>query len=185
MQRISSAGDVLTVLTPTVVVREAPSASSIEDCCKTQGSRDDVATLLKQKADPNQVDAKGSSILMRAVWYENLGIIEALLEAKADANAKNHRLNTAVHFAYEKNNAQIIDLLVTHGGAFSVRRFACSLVVPAINFCVFASILHLQRALYLTSLTVFILLAVDGKELTGKNSAPISDSGVLTNQLVR
>ena len=82
MQRISSTGDVLTLTTPAVIVREAPSTKTIDDCCKSKGTRDDVVRLLKMGADPNEVDAKGSTPLMKAVWYENMGIIEALLEAK-------------------------------------------------------------------------------------------------------
>ena len=57
---------------------------------------------------------------MKAVWYENFSIIEALLQAKADANIKNHRLNTAVHFAFEKNNNGIVELLMEYGGSESV-----------------------------------------------------------------
>ncbi len=82
MNRISSKGNVLTVSTPTVLVRDVPSTATIDDCCKSKGTREDVERLLRTKADPNERDVKGSTPLMKAVWYENADIIYALLEAK-------------------------------------------------------------------------------------------------------
>jgi ankyrin repeat protein len=82
MNRISSKGNVLTVHTPAVLVRDLPSTATIDDCCKSKGTREDVERLLRKKADPNERDVKGSTPLMKAVWYENTGIIHTLLQAK-------------------------------------------------------------------------------------------------------
>ena len=66
---------------PSVKVRDVTSKGSLVECCKARGSRADVEALIANKADPNERDHKGSSILMHAVWFENLDIIMALLDA--------------------------------------------------------------------------------------------------------
>ena len=74
------------------------------------------------QANVNEKDRKGSTPLIHAVWPENVEVIEYLLKHNADPTIENLRLNTAVHFAYEKNNEEIINLLLSFGGTASLHK---------------------------------------------------------------
>lgn len=63
----------------------------------------------------NKGDMNGSQLVHHAVWPGQLGIVELLLEKKADINAVNTKKNTPLHFAYEKNHVEIIKFLEDKG----------------------------------------------------------------------
>ena len=74
-----------------------------------------VLSLLDGGADPNERNAKGSVPLMDAAWNRSVDVADALIQAKADVNIQNHRLNTALHFAFERNSKPVVQLLLHHG----------------------------------------------------------------------
>jgi len=77
--------------------------------------------LRESKVDINKTDTKGTSLLMHATWHEHEEVIQVLLKTKADPCLKNSRLNSALHYAYEKENEHIIHLLIQHGGSLVLR----------------------------------------------------------------
>ncbi len=104
---------------PDIIVR-TKEIHNLDDAVRNRGTKEDVLRLLKANADVNEKDSRGSTPIIHAVWYENIDIIQVLLDNKADPTIQNSRLNTAVHFAYEKNNVDIVNLLLTHGGSVAL-----------------------------------------------------------------
>ena len=54
---------------------------------------------------------------MHAAWWGYFDVVKILVEAGADINARNHRWNTALHFAYEEKRTDIVKYLESHGAA--------------------------------------------------------------------
>ena len=57
----------------------------------------------------------GDTLLIRASKINNIYIIIFLLEKGCNINIQNHELNTALHYAYMYNRAELINLLISHG----------------------------------------------------------------------
>lgn len=67
--------------------------------------------LLELKANPNNVDANGTSALHYAVIKRNEAIIKLLVDANADTSLKDNREKTAMDYAVMTKNKNIIELL--------------------------------------------------------------------------
>lgn len=84
-------------------------------------SRSDVASvkkLLSQGVNPSSRDIAGHTVLMRAVLApkNSVAMIQALADAKADLNMQDSTsLNSALHVAYELNNLDSIEALLSAG----------------------------------------------------------------------
>jgi len=88
--------------------------------CIDGGESEKLTRLLQQsKVDVNKADGKGTTMLMHATWHEHEDLVATLLKAKADPCLKNRSLNSALHYAYEKENQEIIHILL-QGGATAV-----------------------------------------------------------------
>lgn len=77
-----------------------------------------IADLLIRfgKADPNiQQDYTGLTPLMKTVFYNNIEMAKLLLEHGANPNIKDKYGNTALKYAKEKDNTDIINLLLEYG----------------------------------------------------------------------
>mmetsp|Transcript_10702 Transcript_10702/g.29753 ORF Transcript_10702/g.29753 Transcript_10702/m.29753 type:complete len:572 (-) Transcript_10702:336-2051(-) len=91
----STEGDVLVILDgleePTVDGSQSPPTSSLRDAVE-DGHEEAVSTLLQFRADVTQVDEHGVSVLQQAVVNRSLslGIIDMLLNARADPRQKSH-----------------------------------------------------------------------------------------------
>lgn len=84
--------------------------------CIDGGEADTMKRLLQQSnIDVNKPDGKGTTMLMHATWHEHENLVGMLLKAKADPCAKNRSLNSALHYAYEKENQDIIHILLQAG----------------------------------------------------------------------
>lgn len=74
-------------------------------------NRDLVEHLLNKKADPNIVDATGSTPLFWAVKFGNKELVELLLKHRADKSVKDSQGMTPFEYALQTNNRDIINLL--------------------------------------------------------------------------
>ena len=78
-----------------------------------------VTLLLSKKADPNITLRNGYSALMFAIDNKqtaigNIHIVKLLLDAGADANAKEPFLGTALDLAIARKNTELVTLLLEH-----------------------------------------------------------------------
>lgn len=97
---------------------ESPSKAFEElvSLCIDGGEAETMKRLLQQSnIDVNKADGKGTTMLMHATWHEHENLVGTLLKAKADPCAKNRSLNSALHYAYEKENQEIIHILLQAG----------------------------------------------------------------------
>lgn len=87
-----------------------------------EGNLEAVKELLDNGADIEKKDRDGSTPLMLASYYGNIDIVELLLSKGANCNSKNIKLNkTALHGAVERENFEIVKLLIDHGAQVNVR----------------------------------------------------------------
>ena len=70
-----------------------------------------VKSLLKKKANPNAIDANGTTALLLAVQFKNTALVKLLLEYNADKTIKDNKGKTAFEYAVFSQNEQIINLL--------------------------------------------------------------------------
>lgn len=70
-----------------------------------------VELLLKKGANPNKIDANGSTALHYAVIFNFEEIVELLVNANADSTLKDNREKTAFDYAKITDNKKIIQLL--------------------------------------------------------------------------
>lgn len=73
-----------------------------------------VEELLKQRADPNEMDDYGFTPLIEAAIVDNLQITQLLLRYGATVNAQDATGSTALHWAAENNNRELARLLLSH-----------------------------------------------------------------------
>ncbi len=86
------------------------------------GDIDAVRVLLKDKVDPDERDSFGGTALHAAMFQKNLKIIELLIEAGLDINAKGRSNGyTPLHDAVWANNLEGAILLVKHGARIDIR----------------------------------------------------------------
>ena len=84
-------------------------------------SHKDIVELLLATGECNVVNDKDDitwTLLMTAIFYNRIDIIELLIEAGADVNIQNRRGETALHIAIKssyKNNKNIVELLLATG----------------------------------------------------------------------
>lgn len=72
--------------------------------------------LLDAGADVNvHGNYAGTTALMWASQYESKEIVKLLIEAHAEINAKNHQGQTALYFALENGNTEIVQILQNAG----------------------------------------------------------------------
>ena len=70
-----------------------------------------VDFLLNNGADPNMVDANGTSALLYASLFQLNDIAKTLLVHEANVSLKDNRGNTAMDYATMTNNNTLINLL--------------------------------------------------------------------------
>jgi uncharacterized protein len=81
-----------------------------------QGKDQIVKLLVAAKADINAKHSiSGNTVLIGAVDQGYVSTVKLLIEAKADINAKNKENKTALTVAKEKENNDIINLLINAG----------------------------------------------------------------------
>jgi ankyrin repeat protein len=83
-----------------------------------KGDHDIVNLLLERGADINQATDDGTTALMAAVQENkdnsHLEIIETLLQAGANTGAEDNEDNTALHYAEENDDAEVIELIMQY-----------------------------------------------------------------------
>merc|ERR1711879_37987 len=79
------------------------------------GKTERVQELLDQGTDPNSIDPEEEPVLLIASMKGNLGVVKALVAAKADVNAKNDVGFTALMVAARGGRASTVKELVTAG----------------------------------------------------------------------
>jgi ankyrin repeat protein len=83
-----------------------------------KGDHDIVNLLLERGADINQATDDGTTELMAAVQENkdnsHLEIIETLLQAGANTGAEDNEDNTALHYAEENDDAEVIELIMQY-----------------------------------------------------------------------
>lgn len=79
-------------------------------------SLEKVLEALDRGANPNAKNKNKTTALMYASQFnQDKRVIEALLDAKAELEARNHNGNTALHFAAMQNTPAVIKLLIEKG----------------------------------------------------------------------
>lgn len=87
----------------------------------TNGSPAALKALLKAGADPNSVNANGTTALMTAASSGDPGAVKVLLDQGANVNAKEGAHGqTALMFAAALNRAAVIRVLMAHGADANV-----------------------------------------------------------------
>jgi uncharacterized protein len=79
------------------------------------GDSSAVASLLKQKVDPNSAEADGTTSLHYAVRADDLDTTDKLLRAGADAKIRNRYGITPLHLACLNGNPEMIERLLKAG----------------------------------------------------------------------
>src|SRR5262245_34854894 len=85
------------------------------------GQPSKVADLIKQGADPNAMDEKGSSALMKAVYNRNREVVQTLIRAKANVNARDGEGMTALMRAANAGYAEIAEDLTRAGADLNTK----------------------------------------------------------------
>lgn len=88
------------------------------------GRQNIVALLLAHGADPNHIDAEGSSLVTRALLRErpNYGALEALFASDTvDLNLVDARKRTVAHYVAANGDARGINLLAKYGADLDIR----------------------------------------------------------------
>ena len=62
----------------------------------------------------------GDTLLIRASKMNNIHIVEFLLEKGCNINIQNRELNTALHYAFMYNRAELINILISHGADVNI-----------------------------------------------------------------
>jgi ankyrin repeat protein len=78
-----------------------------------------VISYLRQGADPDTIDASGTTLLMRAAANGNMELSKALLSLRADVNKHNQFGETAAALAAFGGHGDIVRLLVEHGASIN------------------------------------------------------------------
>lgn len=79
-------------------------------------SPDIIRTLIELGLNVNEKGQEGHTALMIAAGYnKNPEIIKALIEAVADIELKDSKGKIALDYAKEKDDKEIIDILIEHG----------------------------------------------------------------------
>lgn len=86
------------------------------------GNEQKVVELLAQNPDPDARDSSGGTALHAAMFQDNIGIVQLLVDAGYDVNAIGPRNGyTPLHDAVWADNLPALKLLVANGGDLSVR----------------------------------------------------------------
>ena len=92
------------------------------------GSAPDVRAILNRGLDPNTVDREGYTLLMLAIRDGNGDIVDVLLAAKANPNARNIHGDTALRLAAFKegphHRRRETDRTIGHRASLTVRMMA-------------------------------------------------------------
>lgn len=96
---------------------ETPLHPIIDDC---QGDwYDSIELLLNNGADTNTISESGESPLLTAVINEKwVGIVELLINHKANINFKDSNEDNAIRYAYDLGLTEIIELLEKNGAIY-------------------------------------------------------------------
>lgn len=71
--------------------------------------------ILKFRVDVNTIDKEGKTIFHKAVFANNLDVVEKLLTKKTNLNIKDRQGRTALHHTQWKGNYKIARLLIAAG----------------------------------------------------------------------
>ena len=77
-----------------------------------------VNTRLSIKDDSRNIELENITPLMWVIFDYNTELAELLIEAGADLNAKDKDGNTALYYAFTRNNGKITKLISEKGGRF-------------------------------------------------------------------
>ena len=78
-------------------------------------SDDIIINQIKTVNNLEQTDRDGRTLLINAVNYERISIVEYLLEKKVNINVADKMGFTALHFAVQNGNVDIIEMLLENG----------------------------------------------------------------------
>lgn len=100
---------------------------------------DEAVSLLQKKyyyltnfasSDPNAPidplsyrDAGGDNLIIIAAQLDDLNTIEVLVDAGMNINEQGEMGNTALHYAYKRKRAEVIDFLLTHGASTNIENY--------------------------------------------------------------
>merc|ERR1712167_339971 len=95
------------------------SSVSLHDAAR-RGDLQRIQEFLQDGKDVNAKDFKGVTPLGYAVGHDQLSIVKALIDAKANLNEVDGAGNSAVHFAAGYGRTKILEHLLARGAAVSV-----------------------------------------------------------------
>jgi ankyrin repeat protein len=105
---------ILALLGLSAVCVEAQAAAPLADALEVR-DMGAVAALLSEGADPNAVQANGTSALMWAVYHDDAATVRRLIELGADVGLVNEFGATALAEAAVLANREVLDLLIAAG----------------------------------------------------------------------
>ncbi|MEU7764150.1 ankyrin repeat domain-containing protein [Nocardia sp. NPDC049190] len=83
-------------------------------------SRVEVASLLREGADPGAVGSDGASLLEWAIYHRSRGSFEVLLDAGADVRHTDHAGDTVMHYAAIADDSGYLTELITRGAEVDI-----------------------------------------------------------------
>mmetsp|Transcript_105655 Transcript_105655/g.264544 ORF Transcript_105655/g.264544 Transcript_105655/m.264544 type:complete len:269 (-) Transcript_105655:23-829(-) len=87
----------------------------LHDACK-EGKLDIVRSLLEEShVNPNSRDRKGWTAVIRAAKSNSLGVLEYLIDMKADLEAQTKEGNSALHKAAKRGRTEAAHMLIKSG----------------------------------------------------------------------
>jgi ankyrin repeat protein len=97
-----------------------------------RGSATEVAALIKRGLDPDIVDQEGNTLLMLAVRDDKVDILDVLLAARANPNARNAHGDTALRIAALRGSLPMVERLVKAKAQVNMRGWT-PLIYAAFN----------------------------------------------------
>ncbi len=127
-------------LSLTACAQEKTRASRMAEATDMQAyfdavKRDDVAMVEAGLATPGLLTAtneRGETLLMAAVYAQRPRLIRRLIEAGADVNAQDERLNSPFLYAGAEGDLETVRLALAHGADFTrTNRYGGTALIPA------------------------------------------------------
>ena len=100
----------------------------------------DIVEAINSGCNVNLKDKNSETLLMKAVWRNDIDIVAVLIKAGADVNSRDNRGNTALMYTYSNNNKpnniEIIALLLKAGADINAKNdFGETALTNAAKFC--------------------------------------------------